>query len=406
MGNVRRAVGQVVERATRTCRFLKLYSQHLPVAFEAVFSMPCTVRKLEGTLKGSNDHASMLYVGRQKNYTYLRRMIFDDCEVADEQRTSLFSYRKHMDRMSSSVDVLLVDIGWPYNGRINRAGEYLEIPDWVNMAIDLPDTWEAVVRAFRQSTRNNDLRLIRRNAYRCLPTNDRASLEKFYDSFYVPFVNHKHAADSVVSPRKHVVKRGRQGALLHVLRGDEIVAAGVVYPEGDVLFFLWMGLPPQYIDAPPEAAISALYFFGIRYAFDHGYKVVDFTGNRAFLDDGAFRFKRKWGARVEDTFSPGSILLKPGNSSRNAARFCQRFPVLARRGGGLEARFLFADEPAHEAGLARLSKNYGCEGIARTTVIEISDENETKSMPIRADGCQYRLVKCPLESFGLYYVNS
>jgi hypothetical protein len=386
-------------------RFLKLYSQHLPLAFEAIFSTSCTVTMLEGTLKESNDPVSVLYVGRRKNYAYLRRMIFEDCKVTDEQRTSLFSYRRHMDRMSSSVDVLLVDVGWPYSKRINRSGAYLEIPDWINMAIELPDTWEEVVRSFRQTTRNNDLRLIRRNAYRCQPTNDRADLEAFYDSFYVPFVNHTHAADSVVSPRKHVLKRGRQGALLQVRKGDEVVAAGVVYPEGEVLFFLWMGLPPQYIEAAPEGAISALYFFGIRYAFDRGYKVVDFTGNRAFLDDGAFRFKRKWGARVEDSFSPGSILIKPVSASRNAARFCQRFPVLARREGRLEARFLFADQPADDAGLARLGKDYGCEGIDRTTVIEISEENETASMQKGVDGCQYLLLRTTLENFADSYVS-
>jgi hypothetical protein len=403
--SITKAAGRIVDKANGIYRFLKLYSQHLPEAFEAIFSMSCTVTKFEGTLKGSSDPACVLYIGRRRNYTYLRRMIFEDCKVTDEQRTSLFSYRKHMERMSSSVDVLLVDIGWPYSKRINRMGAYLEIPDWINMAIDLPDTWEEVVRGFRQTTRNNDLRLIRRNAYRCEPTNDRAALEAFYDSFYVPFVNHKHAADSLVSPRRHVLKRGRQGALLQVRKGDEVVAAGVVYPEGETLFFLWMGLAPQYIDAAPEGAVSALYFFGIRYAFDRGCKVVDFTGNRAFLDDGAFRFKRKWGARVEDSFSPGSILIKPANASRNAARFCQRFPVLARREGGLEARFLFVDEPADDAGLARLGKDYGCEGIDRTTVIEISDENETASMQKGVDGCQYLLLRTTLENFADSYVN-
>jgi hypothetical protein len=411
---------RVVEKAMGICRFMKLYGQHLPLAFEALLSMSCTVARLEGTLKGSNARASngsnarasngsnarasVLYVGRRKNYSYLRRTIFDDCQVVDERRTSLFAYRKHTDEMAASADVLLLDIGWPYHGRINRAGEYLEIPDWVNMAVELPDTWEAVVRSFRQTTRNNDLRLIRRNGYRCRPTTSREVLEDFYDRFYVPFVNHKHGGDSVIAPRKHVLKRGAQGALLQVLKDEEVVAAGVVYPEGEALFFLWMGLPPQYIDSPPEAAISALYFFGIRYAFDHDYKVVDFTGNRAFLDDGAFRFKRKWGARVEDSFSPGSILIKPTRSSRSAARFCQRFPVLARRGDCLEARFLFADKSASEADLARLRKDYDCEGIDRTIVIEISEETETKSMPILDDECQYRWIKTTLDEFAECYI--
>lgn len=49
---------------------------------------------------------------------------------------------------------------------------------------------------------------------------------------------------------------------------------------------------------PPEAALSALYFCSLQYAFDQGVKAGNFMGTRAFPDDGLFQFKRKWGVNA------------------------------------------------------------------------------------------------------------
>jgi len=393
----------MLRRAKNAYRFVATYRQHLPFAFEAIFSMPCAVTKLRGAIKGGDELITVLYVGRRMNYPYLLRTIFDEHHVQEEEHSSLLTFRKYMDKMAKDSDVIIVDLGWPYNGVFNRTGKYLEIPDWMNMVVELADDWDGVVRSFRHTTRNNDLRIIRRNDYRFEVSNERRLIEQFYDDMYIPYVTSRHKGDSVFAPRKHVIRQAKQGKLLHVLRGEQLVAAGVVFPGRDILYFLWMGLPPDCLDRPPEGAISALYYFGIKYAFDNDYKAVDFTGTRPFLNDGAFRFKRKWGALVEDTFSPSSILVKPKNNNENAARFCERFPVLARNGNDLEARFLYRDETVDEDTLDRLSKQYGCDGVDRMTVVEIADENETRSMQKDPDGCQYRLIKCRMDSFADHY---
>lgn len=384
-------------------RFVVTHQQHLPLVFEAIFSMPCAVTKLRGTIKGGVDRVSVLYVGRRMNYAYLLRTMFEDHQVLEEKHSNLLMFKKHMETMRKGSDVIIIDLGWPYNAFYNRKGEFLEIPDWVNMVVELADDWESVVRNFRQSTRNNDLRLIRRNAYRFEVTNERRLIEQFYDDMYVPFVNFRHDEDPVFAPKKHVIQRATQGKLLHVLCGQKIVAAGVLFLEKETLYFLWMGLPPDCLEQPPEGAISALYYFGIKYAFDNDYKIVDFTGTRALLNDGAFRFKRKWGAQVEDTFSPSSILMRPANNNENAATFCEYFPVLVRNGDGLEALFLRRDETVDEGTLNRLNKQYGCDGVDRMTVVEIADENETKLIPNGPDGTQNRIVKRRMDCFADYY---
>lgn len=385
-------------------RFLQLYGQHLPRAFDALFSLPCIVTTLQGTLRGTDEKISVLYAGRRVNYHYLLRTIFEEHRETQRTSTNLLMVKSHMERLAARSDVEILDLGWPYNNLFRRSRRYLEVPDWLNMAIDLPDDWDGVVRNFRRTARKHDLRLIRRNGYRCEQATGRAAMERFYDDMYLPFVEHRHAGESVTSPRKHVIKRGMQGTLLHVMRGDEVVAGGIIYPENGIMFSLWMGVPREHLASQPEAAISALYYFGVRFAFDEGYRTFDFTGTRAFLNDGAYQFKRRWGPLIDDAFSPGSILIRPQNGNRKAALFCAQVPVIGRTANGLEAVFVRLDGQVDEETFARLEKDFGCGGIDRVTVIEISQENETSAMPNGANGCHHRVLKCPLDRFADCYV--
>jgi hypothetical protein len=189
-----------------------------------------------------------------------------------------------------------------------------------------------------------------------------------------------------------------------VKRGEETVVAGVICPEGDVLSFLWMGLPAEHIEAPPEGSISALYLFGIRYAFDRRCSAVDFTGTRAFLGDGALRFKRKWGARIEDTFSPSSILVRPRPNSQAAATFCERYPVLVRKGGGVLESLIVASGRVDAQLVAQLRRQYVCDGTRYLTVIGICEENVTSLRLPDADGCQCEVIHTSLADFAGRYV--
>jgi hypothetical protein len=397
------SLGKLVRAPLAAWRFARQYSQHLPLAFDAIFSMQCAVTLIQGALRESGEQVIVLYVGRRINYVYLLRTLFDDYRLLQDVHTTLFACRKHVRAARGGADVEIVDIGWPYHRLINRQGRYLEVPDWVNLALEIPARWDDVVRNFRRTARKHDLRLIRRNDYRCEPARSREDVERFYDEMYLPFVRHRYPGDSVAAPRRHVVERALNGALLRVLRGDDVVAAGIVYPEDDVLYSLWMGMPRRHLDSPPEAAISALYYFALRYAFDRGYKAFDFTGTRAFLSDGAYQFKRRWGASVKDEFSPSSILIRPVSGGPKAALFFSRIPLLRRTADGLDAVFVSAEESPDEdaAGTVfeRLQKDFGCDGLDRMTLIRISDERESEAAFSMGDGCRYRLIHCAADAF-------
>lgn len=385
-------------------RFVKIYGQHLPLAAKAIFNFSCTVMMIRGSIRGCDSSVVLHYVGRRWNQEFLLNLFFESHEIVRCEKSTVFTARARSKMLASDSDIEIIDIGWPYNGRLNKNHDFLQFADWINMILPLQEEWDDVVRSFRNTTRNNDLRLIRRNQYRYEVTNDRRIVESFYNDMYLPTANRRHGASSIVAPRKHVLKRAQQGKLLQVFRDDVLVIAGVIYPEDDILYFLWQGSPGSFQERPAEGAASALYYFGIRYAFDNEISAVDFAGTRAFLDFGDFRFKRKWGAFVDDSFSPNAVLLRPLNDGKDALSFFEHFPLIARGDDGLEAVIVRSGETVDTDMLEKLIKNYDCAGLDRIRVIAISDRANTTTESREIRGCKFQVIQCRPDQFSGYYV--
>ena len=62
-----------------------------------------------------------------------------------------------------------------------------------------------------------------------------------------------------------------------------------------------------------DAALSGLYFYTIRYAHAQGYRDLDLSYTAPLLNDGVYRYKRKWGAAVHDEWTIDELLLRPLN---------------------------------------------------------------------------------------------
>lgn len=388
--------------AGRAVTFVQLYGQHLPLALQMILESRYGVVLIQGKTRKEEHEVSLLYVGRRFNYKYILNAIFSEYEVVEENRSNLLSYKSHAERLEPKADVKVVDIGWPYHRRVNRTGEYLELPDWINMSLVLGETFEETKKQFHNTIRRQDMRHIRIEGYRSEISKDRKAISDFYEHMYLPLIRSKHGDSLVKSPKRHVIRQASKGALLQVLKDDRVVAAGVVMPEDDALFFLWLGIAPECMENPPKAVMSAVYYFGIQYAHELGCWAVDFTGTRSFLGDGAYRFKRKWGAGMSDTFTPSSILIKPRNGHLAAARFCQQFPMLARREGGPEWLFLSMDQPIDEAYLKKMYAQFECDGINRLSFVDLSGQS-TDLSEVDLESLNARVSSATLETFADHY---
>ncbi|WP_460225295.1 hypothetical protein [Aurantivibrio infirmus] len=405
---------RIINKIRSIIHFVSLYGQHLPLAFSALFSFRCAVLKIRGRIKKSDKYVEIVYVGRKQNLEYLKRQLLDSPEIIDQIDSTLLTFRTHARRVYANSDVMVVDIGWPYHYCFNTKNEYIEIPDWVNMLVDTEGELSDVVAKFRKTARAYDMRMIRKYDYTYDLVNDDAAIDYFYEKMYTPFVHGTHGESAIVADRKAILKRVKQGKLLRVHYQGNVLAAGVIYPENDILYFLWMGSLPELplgLTTPvsnkklPEGVISALYYFGIEYACKIGMDAVDFTGTRSLLSDGTFHFKRKWGAIVEDTFSPSSVLIKLKENSALAVEFAMSAPIIIRTAVGLEIRFVVKDvrDQNENKVIERLWKQHGCEGIASLTVFNVDDTQSEVIRNFEYEGKTCCWIQCKQVSFSQQY---
>lgn len=402
------------KRVRAVIDFIQLYGQHFPLAVFAIFSFRCEIIHLRGRMRKTETVGDLVYVGRKQNFEYVKSQIFEGSEIVTQQKSTLFTFRPQAREKFLVADFMVVDIGWPYHRLFNTKSEFIEIPDWVNMLVETDGTLAEVVAKFRKTARAFDLRMIRKYAYTYDLVNDDEAIDYFYESLYAPFVKNTHGEGAILVDKKTIAKRVKQGKLIRIHYKGSVLAAGVIYSENDVLYFLWMGsLPklPQDLatelgrEKLPEGVISALYYFGIEYANDLGMDAVDFTGTRSLLSDGTFHFKRKWGAVVDDTFSPSSLLLKLKDNNTTAVEFIQNNPLIIRSSMGLEMRSVLkvSQGKSDEEIFADFWKQHGCEGIDSLCVFTI-DEGLPESIRFsELDDKPCCRVQCKLDNFSHLY---
>lgn len=383
--------------------FIAYWKQEIGDSLFALFTFGVEITTLHGKMRGSEEDLTLLYVGRGLNLAHFKRKFFVEAETLHTQKSNVLSFRKAMKAQEDSADVVLLDVGFPYTKSINKNGDYLELPDWICMTLPLEETWDATVQNFRKTMRKNIGRLIRKNNYRCVATNEPAIVDSFYDDFYVTFIKSRHADETHLTPRAIVEQCAREGTILQVVGDDGPVAAGVYFPEGGILRLLVTGMPEAYLENPPVAAMQALYYFSIQYAFDNGYKTINFMGTRAFPTNGLFQFKRKWGAGAEDDFSINSSLLRPANNNATAAKFCELFPVIARKNGALQLVVCAGDDAFGEAECQKALADYHCGGVEDVKVVHLSDQPAPCQM-MASDAAKIRMKSSNLENFAENYV--
>jgi lipid II:glycine glycyltransferase (peptidoglycan interpeptide bridge formation enzyme) len=99
---------------------------------------------------------------------------------------------------------------------------------------------------------------------------------------------------------------------MQIIRDGEVVAAVLLHMADKRLAYVWVGVPESIQGDMFNGAFSALYYYTILYGYENGCREIDFLGTRPILNDGLFRYKRKWGTCIRISPVPrGDMLLKP-----------------------------------------------------------------------------------------------
>lgn len=356
---LRRDVGALLENLWELSGSVRLYKGDAVV--------------VEGTERVTGHPLRAFYFGHYDNYAFILGRMCSDFQVVDKHPgINSIHVRKWLEKYSQSVSLLCVDVELLYC-HLLRSGVFLRIPQWVRQKYRVPDTWEGVLRSFRKNTRRTDLRKVRQLGLTFRMSRSEDDYRDFYHRMYVPYIRKRFQAEALVEPEWKVLRQCRKGELMHIVRDDRVVAAVLFHRLGGRLAYVWVGVPDDADDDLYKGAFSAMYYFTILYGYEHGCTEVDFLGSRPLLNDGLFRYKRKWGTYVEDSPVPrGDILLRPLRFSEAVRSYLQANPFIVRSGTDLAGKILLNGDTTTPEQLEDLCTQFYTEGLKSLKLVSTS----------------------------------
>lgn len=214
--------------------------------------------------------------------------------------------------------------------------DLLAFDTYADLEILLPSTAEEFLRPLPETTRS-DIRRVRARGFRSQISRDPAWTDEFLARHHVPAIRARHGDDGFFASREEMVGSLAQGTAewVRVLDGDRCVGGMLCGPAPESYNLCRLG----WLDGDPAllraGVVSALYLFAIQRALELGLPRIDLGGVMADLDNGLFRYKSKWGARLAPAsrrFRRLHLLLDP--TKPHARRFLERHALLARDAGG------------------------------------------------------------------------
>ena len=319
---------------------------------------------IQGTEKQSGEKLTCFYLGHYDNYAFIFEQIFSDFCVREKTSdiSSIFS-KKWVDKFKDQVDLLFIDVELLYC-KFFRNDNFLEIPQWIRQRLEIPGTWEGVLKNFRKNTKKTDLRKVRKYAFTYRMTRDENDFIDFYHKMYAPYLRKRFGEAVIIEPEWKVLRQCSKGELMYILRGDEVVSSVLLHQLEGRLSYVWVGVPDGLDPEMYNGAFSALYYYTILHGYESGCHEIDFLGSRPLLNDGLFQYKRKWGMLVEDSPVPrGDILLKPLRFDEPIMNIFAGNFFITRDGKGLAGKILVNSQKMSRDDVTGLWEKYFTKGL-------------------------------------------
>jgi hypothetical protein len=352
---------------------------------------------LQGTEKYSGRIMNCFYLGHRENFAFIFGLVYSNFSIKERyEDISSLKAEKWIKKFQDKVDLLVVDLELIYSKFLAKHN-FMEIPPWVHQKLFIHDEWNAVLNKFRKNTKKTDIRKVRKYNFSCRITRNEDDFRKFYHNIYRPYLEIRFKDAAIIEPEWKVMRQCKKGELMQIMRGDVMVAGVVLHAFEKRLAYVWAGVPENIDSEICKGAFSAIYYFTIIYGFNKGCNEIDFLASRPLLNDGVFRYKRKWGTEVKNSQIPrGDILLKPLCFGQPVVSFLTHNHFVVRDGINLIGKILSDRKPLGEKDIEHIHEYYSTEGLDHIKVFSMAGFDEKAK--IRAEDTSLKIKLVDLSS--------
>lgn len=263
-------------------------------------------------------------------------------------------------------DLCVADVPPRHARRFDGRADYRTGP-MVFQHIDLSSDWAA-----QRSHPRRAAKLARKQGFTWSISREPADCLWFYERMYRPHALAQFGALANLSSYHDLESRLAQGYLLFVMAGDQRVAGSLELAAGETVTGYKIGVLDGDRRYVSQGAVAAVYHFTLEHARRQGCRRYDLVSSRPLLDDGAYVYKRHWGATVRRDDRPRSLvhLCFLNRSPEFASSFLQKNPMIVHSPEGLRGLVgVPAAERLDAAAEAALRARYYSPGLAGLTLV-------------------------------------
>lgn len=252
------------------------------------------VYMLQGKEKSGRGSLTTLFWGDERLLHYFSDLLYFE-EPAKESLGNVFIWKTKLKPNLNipETDLIFIGIDKFFSRFLSRQG-FTIIPQWLLFIFDLSKPLPKVWKLSQNKSLREDLRIIRKHKYSYEMTCDPAKFEYFYHQMHLPYIAGRFGKSMIPSGFRGIRRIFEKGQLLLVKRGNEYLSGNLIYTHNKRAFAACTGVREGNIEYVKQGALSACYYFSILWAKERGYKWFDFGHCRPFLNDGVFRYKKKW----------------------------------------------------------------------------------------------------------------
>ncbi len=331
-----------------------------------------SVWHLQGEERTSGAPIRVLYAGERRNKAYLQRLLFRG-EFKAEPLGSIFS--RKIDTawrvFAGSSDILVIKT--EQEEETLSRGPFFTVPCWL-------DVKGKTCIERKSSSVKDDLRKIRKYQYTYEVVSDRASFDDFYHNMYLPFTLRRHDEAAMPITYEQMLGKLSRAELLRIKRDGAVVAAAIMLYGENRVHGWKIGIRGADDLLMKQGVLAAIYLFEAQYLAGRGWSHIDYGGTRAFLLDGQFQYKKKWGIVLGKPWKQ-RFYIRPLRRSAGATAFLAHNPFLhLSEGRYVGAAFVADASQASREDLDRIVKHCLVAGMDSLTIYALQGSWRTNGL--------------------------
>lgn len=294
------------------------------------------VAMLRGPSRIAGRPGSVIGAGAGSGVDYMVRRFFEGQPRREQIGTvPIWHLARTLKRLRTSADMTIARVD-RITARFLFDSSYLAVPEWIGTSLTLPEDLGTLTRG--NHSLKEDLRIVRRSGLTSDIAHTDADFEAFYHTMYVPYIRMRHGQQAAVRNIHSMRRLFRHGGLVWIRRKGRPVAGCVYRRRNQELELIGAGTINGEWAPVAAGAFAMLYLIAIQHAKTIGCRQVEVGGCRPTLNDGALRYKRKWGVHlIEQRGSHYDFMVHWHRCSQPVIDFLAHTPIIFRDHDGLSA---------------------------------------------------------------------